>query len=229
MTPVFFVPLLAVLIIAGCSRQDDDEGARRSEPSTSAQGAPPATGEGLGAARSDVMLSESGTAGALAGARGTTGGPSHFGGPSVDSEVIAAFDAPSGLVDPLRGTPSLMEEPRPAPLVNAENTDIRRTRSYAMQPPTIPHKIDNYQIDKFGNKCLTCHSRTRTEETQAPPISITHYTDRSGNFLAQISPRRYFCDQCHVVQMETDPLVANTFVDVDTLLKREPAGEQRGR
>lgn len=229
MTTVFLVPLLAVLMLAGCSRQDDDDTARRSEPATAAQNAPGAGSEGQGAARSDVMLSEGGTAGALAGAGGTTGGPSHFGGPSADSEVIAAFDAPSGLVDPLRGVPGLMEEPRPAPLVNAENTDIRRTRSYAMQPPTIPHKIDNYQIDKYANKCLTCHSRTRTAQTQAPPISITHYTDRSGNFLAQISPRRYFCDQCHVVQMQTDPLVQNTFVDVDTLLKRSQEGKQAER
>ena len=38
-----------------------------------------------------------------------------------------------------------------------------------------------------------------TEESQAPMVSVTHYMDRDGNFLADISARRYFCEQCHVV------------------------------
>jgi cytochrome c-type protein NapB len=44
--------------------------------------------------------------------------------------------------------------------------------------------------------------------------------DRDGNVRADVSPRRYFCEQCHVVQMERSPLVANTFEDVDTVMKR---------
>ena len=43
--------------------------------------------------------------------------------------------------------------------------------------------------------------------------------DRDGNFLAEISPRRYFCNQCHVTQKDAKPLVDNTFVDMDTLMK----------
>ena len=58
-------------------------------------------------------------------------------------------------------------------------------RAFAMQPPTIPHKIDGYQVDRNANKCMSCHARTRIEETQAMPISITHYMDRDGN-----DPRR---------------------------------------
>ena len=68
-----------------------------------------------------------------------------------------------------------------------------------MQPPTIPHKIDNYQVDKNVNACLGCHSRGRAPVTQAVAVSVSHYMDRDGNFLAEISPRRYFCEQCHVV------------------------------
>ena len=66
------------------------------------------------------------------------------------------------------------------------------------------------------------HARTRAAETQATPISITHYTDRDGNFLADVAPRRYFCDTCHVVQIDVKPDVAvqNTFEDVETLVKR---------
>ena len=125
--------------------------------------------------------------------------------------------------DPLRPGSGFQQEPKTAPLVNAENNDRKRTRSYAMQPPTIPHKTDNYQVDKYANKCMTCHARTRAGETQATPISITHYQDRDGNFLADVSPRRYFCDQCHVVQMQTEPAVKNRFRDVEDLIKKPRA------
>ena len=40
-------------------------------------------------------------------------------------------------------------------------------------------------------------------------MSVSHYMDRDGNFLAEISPRRYFCEQCHVVQFDAKPLVEN--------------------
>ena len=121
--------------------------------------------------------------------------------------------------DPLRGPAPFEQSAKPPPLVNAENDDRKRVRSYAMQPPTIPHKTDNYQVDRFANKCMMCHARTRVGETQATPISLTHYIDRDGNFLADVSPRRYFCEQCHVVQMEVDPAVQNRFRDVEQLIR----------
>ena len=124
------------------------------------------------------------------------------------------------LTDALRGSTPLAEETRPPILPNVENRDQRRGRAYSMQPPTIPHKIDGYQLDKNANRCLFCHNRDRTEETQAIPLGVTHYMDRDGNVRATISPRRYFCTQCHVTQTETKPLVDNTFQDVDTVLKR---------
>ena len=123
--------------------------------------------------------------------------------------------------DPLRGPVAVPEEARPAPMVQTENDDKKRVRSYAMQPPTIPHKTDNYQVDRFANRCMMCHARTRAPETQATPISLTHYIDRDGNFLADVSPRRYFCEQCHVVQMETDPAVENRFRDVETMIRKK--------
>lgn len=114
---------------------------------------------------------------------------------------------------------ALDTEPEPPKMSRVENTDVRRQRAYPMQPPTIPHKIDQYQVDLNANKCMSCHSRRRTEESQAPMISVTHYQDRDGNFLADISSRRYFCNQCHVVQNEVDPLLGNDFVDIDELLR----------
>ena len=122
--------------------------------------------------------------------------------------------------DPMRLGAGFEQEPKTPPLVNAENDDRKRVRSYAMQPPTIPHKTDNYQVDKNANKCMSCHARTRVGETQATPISITHYQDRDGDFLADVSPRRYFCEQCHVVQMQTEPVVKNRFRDVESIIRQ---------
>ena len=110
----------------------------------------------------------------------------------------------------------------PAPaLVDDENKDIKRERRYPEQPPTIPHAIRGYQVDKNGNKCLACHSRANSAKSQAPMISITHYMDRDGQALAAVSPRRYFCNQCHVSQNEVQPLVGNSFENIDTLLQNE--------
>ena len=130
--------------------------------------------------------------------------------------------------DPFRGDTPSAESTRPPPLVGAENRDTRRVRSYAMQPPTIPHSIDNYQIDRYANKCLMCHSRVGAGDSQATPVSITHYTDRDGNFMGDVAPRRYFCDTCHVVQMDVSVRVPSNFEDVDAVVRRTRA-EARAR
>ena len=134
--------------------------------------------------------------------------------------VAAGALAQTAHIDQLRGRTAISDETRPPPLGNPDNRDVRREREYPMQPPTIPHKIDNYQIDKNVNICLSCHSRGRAALTQAVAVSVTHYMDRDGNFLAEISPRRYFCEQCHVVQFDAAPLVENRFEDVDQIIKR---------
>ena len=115
----------------------------------------------------------------------------------------------------------LANEPDAPRLGNEENTDLKRKRNYPMQPPTIPHKIAGYRVDLNSNKCLSCHSRRQTENSQAPMVSVTHYMDRDGNFLAEVSPRRYFCNQCHVSQIDVKPLVENTFQDIDTILENK--------
>jgi cytochrome c-type protein NapB len=134
---------------------------------------------------------------------------------------LAAAPALAQQHDPFRPGSGFQQDPKTAPLVNAENDDRKRVRSYAMQPPTIPHKTDNYQVDRFANRCMMCHARTRAPETQATPISITHYQDRDGHFLADVSPRRYFCEQCHVVQMDANPVVQNRFRDVESMIRKK--------
>jgi cytochrome c-type protein NapB len=84
-------------------------------------------------------------------------------------------------------------------------------RNYLQQPPLIPHSTKGYNITKNFNKCLDCHSWTRYKETGATKVSITHFKNRDGQEMANISPRRYFCVQCHVPQSDAKPLVNNTF------------------
>ena len=84
-------------------------------------------------------------------------------------------------------------------------------REYVQQPPLIPHTIKGYNITQNFNKCLDCHAWTRYKETGATKVSLTHFKDRDGKELTSISPRRYFCMQCHVPQYDAKPLVENTF------------------
>ncbi|WP_457331993.1 nitrate reductase cytochrome c-type subunit [Rhizobacter sp. P5_C2] len=141
--------------------------------------------------------------------------------------AAAASAAPPLVQDALRGATPIPEESRPPLLTNAVNDDQRRTRNYDMQPPIIPHRVDGYQVDRNFNKCLDCHARARTEFSQAVPVSVTHYIDRDGKVLAQVSTRRYFCQQCHVAQEPVKPLVGNTFEDVDTVLRRAAVPAKR--
>ena len=141
--------------------------------------------------------------------------------------AVFAFAQPSAtFLDPLRGPVPIAESTRPPLLGNAVNDDVRRMRNYDMQPPTIPHRVDGYQIDKNFNKCLDCHARGKTELSQAIPVSATHYIDRAGKVLPQISTRRYFCMQCHVAQDPVAPLVDNGFENVDQMAKKAAAGKK---
>ncbi|MGI9291944.1 MAG: nitrate reductase cytochrome c-type subunit [Gammaproteobacteria bacterium] len=117
-----------------------------------------------------------------------------------------------------RGVP-LDQEAVPAPIPVVIDTDLRQTRNYPMQPPLIPHDIRGYEVNLQANTCMACHARGEVKDTQAPMISVTHYMDRSGNFLAEISPRRYFCTQCHVIQTASNQLVENSFVDMGVLIR----------
>src|SRR5690349_24722524 len=122
--------------------------------------------------------------------------------------AASAADAPR-----LRGPLPFTAETAAPPIAADITDDKRRVRNYPDQPPVIPHAIRDYQIDLNGNKCLSCHSCKAVEVSQAPMISVTHFMDRDGEILAAISPRRYFCTQCHVPQTAADPPVPNLFQD----------------
>ena len=143
--------------------------------------------------------------------------------------AVAWAQSSPNLVDAARGPVPVPELTHPPLLGNAVNDDVRRPRNYDMQPPTIPHRVDGYQIDKNFNKCLDCHARAKTEVSQAVPVSATHYIDRSGTVLPQISTRRYFCMQCHVAQDAVQPIIGNSFENEDQLDRKATGAPGSGK
>ncbi len=122
----------------------------------------------------------------------------------------------TGGLESLRGS-SLLEETS----IAEEMKKIPREQSlgtdYVYQPPLIPHSIRNYEVSKDANRCLACHNWKNAKDMGAPKISVTHYLSREDAVLADVSPRRYFCLQCHVPQTDAQPLVVNEFKRVESL------------
>lgn len=136
----------------------------------------------------------------------------------IAATLAAAAALAAEPIATLRGPAPLIEQDVAPDMAKVANEDVRRARNYPEQPPTIPHHIRGYQIDLNANKCLSCHSRRGTEDSNAPMVSITHFMNRDGQFLASVSPRRFFCTQCHVTQQDIKPLVGSDFLDIDAVL-----------
>ena len=111
----------------------------------------------------------------------------------------------------LRGRDVSADEVEPGRYSVEKRRPADRPATIVQQPPLIPHKVDSYKITTNFNKCMDCHSWTRYREAGATKVSLTHFKDRDGKELSNISPRRYFCKQCHVPQTDAKPLVENTF------------------
>jgi cytochrome c-type protein NapB len=90
-------------------------------------------------------------------------------------------------------------------------------REYIQQSPLIPHSVESYRINLKFNKCQTCHSWANYKEAKATKISQTHFEDREGQVLANVSARRYFYLQCHVPQVDAKPLIENEFEPVQAI------------
>ncbi len=117
----------------------------------------------------------------------------------------------------LRGLSDLDMTRRADPFKRVPKDRSPYVSDYVYQPPLVPHKIRGYEVSTNANKCLSCHSFKRSVESGATKISVTHYVTREGLVLSDVSPRRYFCLQCHVTQADTAPLVENDFKRVDSL------------
>ena len=84
-------------------------------------------------------------------------------------------------------------------------------RNFEQQPPLIPHEIEKYELNLRVNGCMKCHSEATAEKENTKPTPESHFVDRDGNKLDKPSSRRYFCNQCHTVQLKGEPLVDNIF------------------
>ncbi len=113
-------------------------------------------------------------------------------------------------------------------------------RSYVNAPPLIPHSVEGLvPITKNNNACLGCHMPSVAPSVHATPIPKSHFIDfrptevikngklvKEGKVVAKVNggandvyaehmnklyPGRYNCTQCHVVQANVKPLVANKF------------------
>ncbi|KJY83921.1 nitrate reductase [Vibrio galatheae] len=139
-------------------------------------------------------------------------------GALLSGAAVAELENPGGIggLESLRGN-SELEATRPADEFKDFPKDQIVASSYVYQPPLIPHSIRNYEVSLNANKCLACHSWKNSKESGATKISVTHYVNREDAVLADVSPRRYFCLQCHVPQTDAKPLVKNEFESVDSL------------
>ncbi|RZQ16162.1 nitrate reductase cytochrome c-type subunit [Vibrio vulnificus] len=141
-------------------------------------------------------------------------------GTLVAGVAQAELDNPGGIggLESLRGATNL-EDTRPADDFKEFPREQTLDSDYIYQPPLIPHNIRGYEVTLNANKCLACHSWKNAKEMGATKISVTHFVNREDAVLADVSPRRYFCLQCHVPQANAKPLVENDFERVDSLRK----------
>lgn len=131
--------------------------------------------------------------------------------------VLIGFAGPAAAADPppvrlqsLRGAAPINED-KAASQFRQERDTAPITRDFVQQPPLIPHTISGYQIQTNFNKCMDCHAWRKTKESGATKVSVSHFKTAEGQELDNVSPRRYFCTQCHVPQTDAKPLVENTF------------------
>ena len=120
-------------------------------------------------------------------------------------------------VKSLRGDSDLNSQSNSVIMKKVQNGREPIERDFVQQPPLIPHNVEGYEINLKFNKCLTCHSWKNYRKAGATKVSQTHFSDRQENVLANISSRRYFCNQCHVPQMDAMPLVENEFTPVQAI------------
>ena len=135
--------------------------------------------------------------------------------PAAGQPAVGKVDLKTGDVVPIEATS------RADSFRNARDREPY-ARDFVQQPPLIPHTIKGYNITANFNKCMDCHAWSRTPDSGATKVSQSHFKDRDGRELSNISPRRYFCLQCHVSQVEAPPLVNNTFKPLPSM-KQAPA------
>ncbi|QUM76417.1 nitrate reductase cytochrome c-type subunit [Moritella sp. 24] len=135
----------------------------------------------------------------------------------IATEATHIENVNSGGVESMRGITELDDTRKADELKRVIKDRGPIDRDYVYQPPLVPHQTRGYEVSLNANKCLSCHSWKYAGEMGATKISVTHYQSREGQVLADVSPSRYFCLQCHVTQVDAKPLIENDFKRVDSL------------
>ena len=118
-------------------------------------------------------------------------------------------------VSSLRGVPEIPATGDAPEMQRFINDKENIARTFKQQPPLVPHDNEKYTISLKENKCLECHMKQPgKDEAKSVLMGESHFIDRNGNKLDQPSAARYFCNQCHVPQIDAQPLVGSTFTSV---------------
>ena len=124
--------------------------------------------------------------------------------------TVSVAWASESTVNSLRGAVALDAPSVLTPQTEWQDGEVKIMKNYVQQPPLVPHDISDFPINRDGNTCLSCHN-WNSEMPGATKVGITHFKNRDGKSLAEISPRRYFCNQCHVMQSNAPALIKNAF------------------
>ncbi|WP_375748649.1 nitrate reductase cytochrome c-type subunit [Vibrio sp. HN007] len=131
----------------------------------------------------------------------------------VVSALLAAIVSTAAIaeVTSLRGAQGIADNNEVPVLKKVPKSQDMLALDYVNQPPLIPHETGQVQLNPSNNGCLECHDVSTYRKANAPRVSPTHYMDRDNKILTDVAPRRYFCLQCHVTQVDAEPLVVNEF------------------
>lgn len=100
--------------------------------------------------------------------------------------------------------------PAPAKYLGARpGTQPTVARTYAQQPPVIPHATDNFdEVTLAENQCLDCHGAANYVKKNSPKMGDSHFVAATKAFDAS----RHVCTSCHVPQVDAPALVENRFI-----------------
>lgn len=112
-------------------------------------------------------------------------------------------------VQTLRGDVALDGPSAEPPALEWKEGGPSLQKSFAQQPPMVPHSVDDYAITMESNDCMGCHGNA--EATGATALPGSHFRDRDGNMTETLAARRFFCTQCHAPQKLTTPIIGNDF------------------
>ncbi|MCL2912457.1 nitrate reductase cytochrome c-type subunit [Shewanella corallii] len=102
---------------------------------------------------------------------------------------------------------SKISEVRPADVMpEYPNRGKSVERTFADQPPLVPHK--DYAINIKKNTCINCHSPAKAKRMRTTSVPASHL-EADGQTL---KGENYFCTQCHVPQASNkQAIVDNSF------------------